>query len=282
MPLLPPVMIATLADEAIGGNLGNGGASVYDLAGIEVRADGPVRIVTLNEPDTLNAITEELHGVVARLWDRIAEDRDCRAVVLTGAGRAFSAGGHYPDFEQRRVDLDFRRLSMRTARKLVTGMLDVDVPVVAAVNGPAVGLGCTIVTLCDIVFMADTAFLADPHVSVALVAGDGSAVTWPAHTSLLKAKQYLLTGDRIPADEAVAIGLANFVVPAADLMAEATAFAHRLAAQPLQAVRETKAILNQHLRANAARSLGYGLAAESQSHDTPEYKTAADQLAPKD
>jgi enoyl-CoA hydratase/carnithine racemase len=275
-------MIATLADEAIGGNLGNGGASVYDLAGIEVRADGPVRIVTLNEPDTLNAITEELHGVVARLWDRIAEDRDCRAVVLTGAGRAFSAGGHYPDFEQRRVDLDFRRLSMRTARKLVTGMLDVDVPVVAAVNGPAVGLGCTIVTLCDIVFMADTAFLADPHVSVALVAGDGSAVTWPAHTSLLKAKQYLLTGDRIPADEAVAIGLANFVVPAADLMAEATAFAHRLAAQPPQAVRETKAILNQHLRANAARSLGYGLAAESQSHDTPEYKTAADQLAPKD
>src|SRR5688572_31762779 len=100
-------------------------------------------------------------------------------------------------------------------------MLGVAVPVVAAVNGPAVGLGCTIATLCDIVFMADTAFLADTHVSVALVAGDGGAVTWPALTSLLRAKQYLLTGDRLPAAEAVELGLANFSVPAEDLLAAA-------------------------------------------------------------
>jgi enoyl-CoA hydratase len=254
----------------------------YDLAGIEVRADGPVRIVTLNQPDTLNAITEDLHGQLAEVWDRIELDDDCRAVVLTGAGRAFSAGGSYEDFEQRRVDRGFRRRSMRTARKLVDGMLNVAVPVVAAVNGPAVGLGCTVTTLCDIVFMADTAFLADPHVSVALVAGDGGAVTWPALTSLHTAKQYLLTGDRIPAEVAVSLGLANFVVPAASLLAEATAFAHRLAAQPPHAVQETKAILNQHLRANAVRSLGYGLAAESGAHDTPEYLDKAQGMQPKE
>jgi enoyl-CoA hydratase/carnithine racemase len=255
---------------------------VYELEGIRVRADGPVRVVTLDQADTLNAITEDLHGTFARLWDHVADDVDCRAVVLTGAGRAFSAGGSFPDFEQRRVDLDFRRRSMRTARRIVRDMLDVDVPVVAAVNGPAVGLGCTIVTLCDIVFLADTAFLADPHVAVALVAGDGGAVTWPAHTSLLKAKQYLLTGDRVPAAEAVALGLANFVVPADQVLAEATAFAHRLAAQPAQAVRETKAILNQHLRANAVRSLGYGLAAESASHDLPDYSATVDELRTKE
>lgn len=255
---------------------------MYELSGITVNADGPVRIVTLDRPEQLNAITEDLHGELVELWSRVEGDDDVRAIVLTGAGKAFSAGGNYEDFEQRRVDPAFRRRSMRTAKRLVEAMLDVAVPVVAAVNGPAVGLGCTLSTLCDIVFMADTAFLADPHVSVALVAGDGGAVTWPAHTSLLRAKQYLLTGDRIPASVALEMGLANFVVPADVVVAEATAFAHRLAAQPPYAVRETKWILNQHLRANAARVLAYGLDAEGQSHDTPEYRAAADRLKPKD
>lgn len=255
---------------------------MYDLPGIDVRADGAVRVVTLNEPDTLNAITEDLHAQLVALWDHIDHDEGCRAVVLTGAGKAFSAGGSYEDFEHRRADLAVRRRSLRLARKLVDEMLNVAAPVVAAVNGPAVGLGCTVTTLCDIVFMADTAFLADPHVSVALVAGDGGAVTWPAHTSLLKAKQYLLTGDRIPAQEAVALGLANFVVPADQLLDDAIAFAHRLADQPPQALQETKAILNQHLRANAVRSLGYGLAGESQSHDLPDYQAAVDQMKPKE
>lgn len=254
---------------------------MYDLTGITVRSDGPVRVVTLDQPDTLNAFSEELHAQFVALWGHVEDDDDCRAVVLTGAGRAFSAGGSYEDFEHRRVDLAVRRRSLRLARRLADEMLNVAVPVVAAVNGPAVGLGCTVTTLCDIVFMAEGAFLADTHVSVALVAGDGGAVTWPAMTSLLKAKQYLLTGDRIPAAEAVAMGLANFVVPADRLLEEALAFAHRLAAQPPQAVQETKALLNQHLRANAVRALGYGLAAESQSHDLPEYEALGEQLKPR-
>ncbi|MEO7429685.1 MAG: enoyl-CoA hydratase-related protein [Acidimicrobiales bacterium] len=254
---------------------------MYELAGIDVRADGPVRVVTLNRPETLNAFTEDFHATFVDLWTHIDGDDDVRAVLLTGAGKAFSAGGSYQDFEHRRVDLAVRRRSLRLARRLADEMLNVAVPVVAAVNGPAVGLGCTVTTLCDIVFMADTAFLADTHVSVALVAGDGGAVTWPAMTSLLRAKQYLLTGDRLYAADAVTLGLANFAVPADRLMEEALAFAHRLAAQPPQAVQETKAILNQHLRANAVRALGYGLATESQSHDMPEYEAAAESLRPK-
>ena len=253
---------------------------MYDQPGIDVRADGPVRIITLDEPDTLNAITEDLHQQLVDVWADVEVDDGCRAVVLTGAGRAFSAGGSYEDFEHRRTDLAVRRRSLRLARQLADEMIEVAVPVVAAVNGPAVGLGCTVTTLCDIVFLAEDAFLADPHVSVALVAGDGGAVTWPAMTSLLRAKQYLLTGDRLSATQAVEIGLANFVVPGDELLAEATAFAHRLAAQPPQAVQATKALLNQHLRANAVRALGYGLAAEGQSHDTPEYEAAAESLRP--
>lgn len=255
---------------------------MYELVGIDVRADGPVRVVTLNHPDELNAFSEDLHAQFVELWAHVDRDEEARAVVLTGAGKAFSAGGSYDDFERRRVDLAARRRSLRLAQQLVDAMLNVAVPVVAAVNGPAVGLGCTITTLCDIVFMAETAFLADTHVSVALVAGDGGAVTWPAMTSLLRAKQYLLTGDRLSAAEAVSLGLANFAVPADELLADATAYAHRLAAQPRQAVQETKALLNQHLKANAVRALAQGLAAESQSHDTPEYKAIGDTLKPKE
>jgi enoyl-CoA hydratase/carnithine racemase len=253
---------------------------VYELAGIAVRSEGPVRVVTLDEPDTLNAFSEPMHESFLALWRAVAKDTDARAVVLTGAGRAFSAGGSFEDFERRRTDVEFRVRSMNQAREIVEAMIDCRVPVVAAVNGAAVGLGCTIVTLCDIVFIADTAFLADPHVSVALVAGDGSAVTWPAHTSLLKAKQYLLTGDRIPPEDAVALGLGNFVVPHAELMDAALSFARRLASQPPQAVQETKRVLNEHLRANAERALQLGLDAEQASHDTPEYQAAAEKMRP--
>jgi enoyl-CoA hydratase/carnithine racemase len=254
---------------------------VYELPGIAVSNDGAVRVVTLNEPATLNAFSEQMHESFLGLWEDVAKDDAARALVLTGAGRAFSAGGSFDDFERRRVDHEFRDRSMRQAREIVEAMIDCPLPVVAAINGPAVGLGCSITTLCDIVFIADTAFLADPHVSVALVAGDGGAVTWPAHTSLLKAKQYMLTGDRISATEAVAMGLANFVVPPDELLEAAVAFAHRLAAQPPQAVRETKRILNEQLRANAERALVAGLEAERASHDTPEYQAAAEAMRPK-
>jgi enoyl-CoA hydratase len=245
---------------------------IYELSDvIKVESDGGVRIVTLNRPEHLNAFSEEMHTEFNRLWSFIDRDDEARSVVLTGAGRAFSAGGNLADFEMYRVDFAARRRTMRTARRLVEEMLNVHVPVVAAVNGPAVGLGCTLSTLCDIVFISEDTYLADSHVAVALVAGDGGAVTWPSLTGLLKAKRYLLTGDRIPAAEAVAIGLANEAVPADTVLAEAIAFAQRLAALPPQAVQDTKAVLNQHLRQAAVTALGYGLAAESQSHDTVEY-----------
>jgi enoyl-CoA hydratase len=234
-----------------------------------------VVIVTLNRPDHLNAFDEDLHDAFARLWAGIAAD-DARAVVLTGAGRAFCAGGNIDAFEQLRVDHAARRKTMRDARRVVDEMLNVHLPVVAAVNGAAVGLGCTLATLCDIVFVAENTYFADPHVAVALVAGDGGAITWPACTSLLKAKQYLLTGDRVPAAEAVAIGLANFVVPADRVLDEAVAFADRLAALPPQAVQDTKSLLNQSLRQAAVNTLGFGLAAETHSHDTDEYAAVID------
>ncbi len=248
--------------------------------GFRIDTDGDVRVVTMDRGDELNAFTEAFHADFVGLWRHLADEDTAGAYVLTGAGRAFSAGGSYDDFARRRDDRAVRRRSLRNARALFEAILEVEAPIVAAVNGPAVGLGATIATLCDIVFLSERAFLADTHVAVALVAGVGAAVTWPAHVGLLRAKQYLLTGDRVAARDAVALGLANFVVPAEALLADATAYAHRLAAQPAQATRATKAILNQHLRANAVRALGFGLAAESASHDTEDYETAIERLRP--
>jgi enoyl-CoA hydratase/carnithine racemase len=246
---------------------------------IRVESDGPVRLVTFNRPETMNAFDREMHAAFPRVLAELGDDREARAVVLTGAGRAFSAGGDIANFARNKADLYHRRAGLREARRLFDELISLHLPVVAAVNGPAVGLGCTVATACDIVFMAETAFFADPHVTVALVAGDGGAITWPALTSLLKAKQYLLTGDRMPAREALAIGMANFVVPPGELMEAATAFARRLASLPPQAVQDTKLVLNQVLRERAAGALPFGLAAESQSSDTAEYAEAPAKFA---
>ncbi|MFG3022415.1 enoyl-CoA hydratase/isomerase family protein [Streptomyces sp. NPDC048254] len=245
----------------------------YDLPPeLLVESDDAVRIVTFNNPGQLNAFSDPLHDAMIDVWSQLAKDPECRAVVLTGAGRAFSAGGNIPGFIRDFEDPEHRRASLRAARRLVDEMLAFHIPVIAAVNGPAVGLGCSVATLCDIVLMADGAYLADTHVSIGLVAGDGGAMSWPLMTSILKAKEYLFTGDRIPAEQAVALGLANRVVPGDTLLAEARALAHRIAAQPPQAVQETKRAVNLHLQQAANLVLPYALAAEGESFGTDDIR----------
>lgn len=192
---------------------------------LTVEADGPVRIVRLNRPEQLNATNHVLHTGLADLWPQIDADLDARVVVLTGNGRAFSAGGDFDYIDEITGDDALRKQTLIDGRRIVTGMVGCRVPVVAAVNGPAVGLGCSLVALSDIVYMAESAHLADPHALVGLVAADGGAVTWPLLISLQLAKEYALTGDRISSARAAQIGLANHVVPDADLMDEALACA---------------------------------------------------------
>jgi enoyl-CoA hydratase len=244
-----------------------------------VTADGHVRIVTLNRPDELNSFDEALHDLFPLTMRRLEDEDDVRAIVLTGAGRAFSAGGNLQEFALYRDDLGARRGAIRRARRLADDMIALAKPVIAAVNGPAVGLGCTLATLCDLVFMAEGSYLADPHVAVGLVAGDGGGVTWPFMTSMQQVKRYMLTGDRIPAATAVQLGLALEVLPPEELLPQAVAFAQRLAALPPQAVQDTKVMLNQHFRSAAVNVLGFGLPAESQSHDTAEYGALVEKMA---
>jgi enoyl-CoA hydratase len=246
---------------------------------LTVESDGPVRIVTMNRPEALNAMSDELHSALASVWQELSGDWDARAVVLTGAGRAFSAGGDVPGFLETVRNYDHRRSGMREAGRMVTEMLRFHLPVIAAVNGPAVGLGASVAVMCDIVFMAEGAFIADPHVAMGLVAGDGGAVTWPLMTSILRVKEYLFTGDRIYAEDAVRLGLASRVVPADDLMPQALAFAHRLAKLPPQALQDTKRTINLHLTGAAAHVLPYALAAEELSFSAPDVGRIAQEFA---
>ena len=168
-----------------------------------VETDGPVTIVTMNNPEMRNAFVDPLHDAMRDVWEHIGNDPTCKVAVLTGAGKAFSAGGNVPGFIRDYDDFEHRRRSLRNARRLMERMAEFHKPLIAAVNGPAVGLGCSVAVSCDIVLIAESAFIADTHVNVGLVAGDGGAVAWPLMMSLLKAKEYLFTGDRIPAELAV-------------------------------------------------------------------------------
>ena len=251
--------------------------STYDLPDeLQVRSDGPVRIITLNRPDDLNATNHVLHAGLASLFPQLDADDEARVAVLTGAGRAFSAGGDFAYLDELSKDGELRHQTLTHGRQIVTGMVACRLPIVAAVNGPAVGLGCSLVALSDIVFMAASAHLADPHVLLGLVAADGGPVVWPLLTSLQLAKEYALTGDRIPAERAAAIGLVNHVCPDDEVLDQAMACAHRIAKLPKGAVEDTKRIINIQLERAVLAALDFALSAEDRSFTTPELRANVD------
>jgi enoyl-CoA hydratase len=218
-------------------------AGDYRALAIE-RLDRVLQITIAHPDNALNAVDALLHEELTRVFRELKREDDARAVLLTGRGRAFSAGGSFDWFPtlSSGAALDHLR---RDAKQMIWDLLDVELPIVAALNGPAVGLGASLALLCDTILMADTATIADPHVRVGLVAGDGGAVIWPLLIGPARAKQYLLTGDPLSAAEAERIGLVNRVVAAAALHEEALTFARRLADGAPLAVRFTKAAVNK-------------------------------------
>ena len=249
----------------------------YDLPDVmRVEADGPVRIVRLARPDQLNAINDDLHLALTQVFPQLSVDSDARVAVVTGEGRAFSAGGDFDLLDRMIKDPILRRDTIAEGRELVLNMLRCRVPVIAAVNGPAVGLGCSVIALSDVVYMAESAYLSDPHVTVGLVAADGGPLTWPLHTSLLLAKEYAFTGDRISAQRAAEIGLANHVCPDAEVLDAALAAAHKIAKLPQQAVEATKRVLNLHAERAVLATIDFAMTAESASFDTPDLRATVD------
>jgi enoyl-CoA hydratase/carnithine racemase len=238
----------------------------YDLPDeLQVEEDGPLRVIRLNRPDRLNATNHELHAGLAALFPQLDADAEARVAVITGNGRAFSAGGDFDYIEELSNDADRRRESLTHGRQIVTGMV-----------------GCSLVALSDIVYMAESAHLADPHVLVGLVAADGGPVTWPLLTSLQLAKEYALTGEQIPARRAAEIGLVNHVCPDGEVLDAALGCARRIAKLPQRAAEDTKRILNLHLERAVLAALDFALTAEDRSFTSPELRANIARLARRD
>jgi enoyl-CoA hydratase len=235
--------------------------------------------VVLDRPgDELNRIDGVVHEELSRLMAVLrAEDEavvgDARAVLLTAAGRAFSAGGDLAWFPELQDPERAGALAV-DARDLVYDLLSIELPVVCAVAGPAMGLGASIALLCDVVFVGGSATIADPHVRVGITAGDGGTIAWPRLVGPVRAKRFLLTGDPVSAEEAERLGLVSHVVDDEHLHAEALAFAHRLAAGAPQAIRSTKRAVNASLLAEAALAFEPALESEVGTFATDDHREA--------
>lgn len=240
-----------------------GETASYNYKQIRVTVDqAGIAIVTLSQPEKLNAVGEVLHIELSLLFREINRDPSVRVVILTGEGKAFSAGGDL-DFMQDMVNNPaiFERVT-REAKEIVFSMLDCEKPLIAKVNGHAIGLGATLALLCDVVIMSSQAKIGDPHVGVGLVAADGGAIIWAHLIGYARAKRYLMTGDLLSAEEAEHIGLISQVCEPDGLDAVVYALAKRLTSGAQQAIRWTKLTMNLGLKQTALLMLDTGLAYE--------------------
>ena len=222
----------------------------YEYLLVDVDAEG-VCTVTMNRPEQLNPAGGPMHPELERIWGDINDDPRVKAVVLTGAGRAFSAGGDLKGMAARiGTPENFRHALQAPAhtRRLWQNMLELRPPLVAAVNGDAMGLGCTLALFCDITVISETARIGDTHVKVGLVAGDGGAVIMPLLIGMAKARDLLMRGRVLSGKEAHEIGLITHVRPQEQVLAEATKIARELAALPHNAVAWTKLSVNKSVK----------------------------------
>ena len=215
---------------------------------LKVAREGKIVTVSLNRPDLMNATNAQMHQELERVFPEIGRDPDANVVILTGAGRAFSAGGDISTLRSTVDDPARWNESMREARALLYGIVDLDRPIIAKINGHAIGMGATLALFCDITIAKDSAKIGDPHVSVGLSAGDGGSLIWPELIGYARAKYYLLTGKPITGAEAAAIGLITEAVPGDQLDARVAEIAEELANGASTAIRLTKKSINLGLR----------------------------------
>lgn len=240
-----------------------------------------VLTITLNRPEVLNAVNLEMHDELADAFNFAAADTDSDIVVLTGAGRAFCAGGDVEHIARIAARPELFDHEARIAKRNVFAMLDLDKPLVCRMNGHAIGLGATLALLCDVVIAHDGAKIGDPHVCAGLVAGDGGAAIWAQRIGLGRAKEYLLTGEPMTAKHAAEIGLINHCVIPSQLDDAVTAFCNRLKHGSMQAIRWTKVLMNLELKRVATAVMDAGIAYESVTARSADHREAVKAMQEK-
>jgi enoyl-CoA hydratase len=248
---------------------------------IAFRRDGRVLHATFNRPETMNSMDGEMQHEVGRLFADVAQDPETNVLVITGAGRAFSAGGDI-EFMQSMIDRPELFLGqIGPGKQLLLSILDCPKPIIAKVNGPAIGLGATIALFCDLIIAANHAKFADPHVKVGFVAGDGGAAIWPQLIGYARAKEYLLLGDTLTGAEAASIGLINRAVPAEDLDRVVDEFAQRLASGASRAIQWTKMAVNTRLKEVVNTVVDVSFPYEALSNLTKDHQEAVNSFREK-
>ena len=248
---------------------------------ITIEVQDRIARVTLNRPDSFNAVGGEMHKALSRVFVDLGERRDLSAIVLTGAGRAFCAGGDIAWMRDAIREPEGFEVVTWEAKRIVYSMLDCEIPIIGRINGDAVGLGATLALLCDITVMDDKARIGDPHVRVGLNAADGGGFRWPALSGSGRARELLLTGDLLDAAEAKALGAIGHVVPAAELDAKVDAIAAKLRGGATKAIRWTKAGYTIPLRQLAHGHMDAGTAYECLTNLTQDHAEAVEAFAAK-
>jgi enoyl-CoA hydratase len=219
----------------------------YQHLAFDRRPSGVV-LVTINRPEVMNATNARLHWELTQVWLTIDADPAARVALVTGAGRAFSAGGDMSLVEEMAGNAAAAARTMREASDLVYNIINLDKPVVSAINGPAVGAGLVVALLADVSIIAETARITDGHTRLGVAAGDHAAIIWPLLCGMAKAKYYLLTSEFLDGREAERIGLVSRAVPAEKVMDVAWTVAESLARGSQPSIRFTKRALNNWLR----------------------------------
>lgn len=248
---------------------------------LKVEIEEGLATVTLNRPGSLNAINPAMHTEITEIWPVISNDPRIRAVLLTGAGRAFCAGGDIKSMGTPGEAISSGGAKFPTpesiaeGHRLVYNLLDCQRPIVAAINGDAMGLGATLALFCDVTVAAETARIADTHVGIGVVAGDGGAVIWPWLIGANRAKEFLMRGNRLTGAEAAKIGLVNYALPSAEVLPKARELARELADGPAWAIRWTKLSVNKLLKDAVNSVLDSSLAYELATFNMPDHTEAA-------
>ncbi len=212
------------------------------------RRDNGVLLITLNRPDKYNATDEQLHNELARVWADVSHDPDTRVAVVTGAGKAFSAGGDLAMVQRMAGDHDRVAHMLSEMSDMVYNIINCEKPIVSAINGVAVGAGTVVALLSDIAICAEDAKLGDGHVKLGVAAGDHAAIVWPLLAGMAKARYYLLTGEMITGAEAERLGMVAKALPRDEVLAESLRIADALATGSQLAIRWTKRALNNWLK----------------------------------
>ncbi len=242
---------------------------------------GRLLTITLNLPETLNGVTDAMHEELSEVFTYAGRDPHSDVLLLTGAGRAFSAGGDVMHIAAHADTPEKWDRELRLAKRIVFSILDLEKPLICRLNGHAIGLGATLALFCDVVFAAENAKIGDPHVAIGMVAGDGGAVIWPARIGFGLAKEFLMTGELITGKRAYEIGLVNHCLPPDELDAAVDAFCEKLLAGAQNAIRWTKVLINMELKRIATAVMDTGLAYEGVTVRSADYREGVSALQEK-